>query len=381
MNNNSLTISFFQKFFGFQRSYCVFLLLLLRGLLLCETVCLARLASYLGYKKQASACQRIRRFLKNITFCQEKLALAFVHITGLDQHKKWILVLDRTYWMFGKTHLNFLYMSVSCGPVCIPLFFKLLGPNKKGNSSFEERQNLMDLFIKCFGVERICYLLGDREFIGEEWLNHLKKHKIPFAQRLREKNQKVANSQGVLTKCEELFRGLKVGEERNLGLRKISSKKGTDLKLHVTGTRSIKGDLVIIVYHDLTDPLHAYRNRWCIEICFRTLKSNGFHIEDSHVTQPHRIVCLLNIVSLAYVFSIKLGEMLNTIKPIPIKNHGYLSKGLVRYALDFVKPYLLRSFSPCFSKSYYLKTCEKTPLIPMDFMMLKNNTLCKILKI
>ena len=90
-------------------------------------------------------------------------------------------MLDRTYWQFGKTHLNFLYLSVSTEPFCIPLFFNLLGPDKKGNSRFEERTTIRDLFLQCFGKERIRYLLGDREFIGEKWLNYLKNHNIPFA--------------------------------------------------------------------------------------------------------------------------------------------------------------------------------------------------------
>jgi hypothetical protein len=54
---------------------------------------------------------------------QKKLARVFASLTGLDNIPKWLLVLDRTYWMFGKTHLTFLYMGVSCGSYCIPLFF------------------------------------------------------------------------------------------------------------------------------------------------------------------------------------------------------------------------------------------------------------------
>lgn len=75
----------------------------LHNLLVCETVCLAQLSLYLGYKKSTSAAQKIRRFLETISFAQEKLAHAFVRITGLNAYPKWILVLDRTYWQFGKT--------------------------------------------------------------------------------------------------------------------------------------------------------------------------------------------------------------------------------------------------------------------------------------
>ena len=373
MNKNTLDISFFQNTFKFKCSYCIFLAVLLRALLVCETVCLARLSSYLGYKNCASAYQRIRRFLENIHFAQEQLADAFVRITSLNAYPKWVLILDRTYWQFGKTHLNFLYLSVSAGPFCIPLFFNLLGPDKKGNSSFEERKTILDLFFKCFDKTRIQYILGDREFIGEQWLNYLKEHDIPFAQRLREKGQKIANTKGEMLKAHELFHDIKVGEERDLGLRKIGSKKGTSLELHIIGTRSIKGDLVVLAYHHVDDPLLVYRNRWNIEICFRTLKSHGFHMEDSHVTKPHRITCLLNIVSLAYAVSVKIGAKLNDLKPIPIKNHGYPAKGFVRYALDFIKPYLLTTFSPSRTTTNRLFLPPHFPLIPYNATSLTEN--------
>ena len=99
------------------------------------------------------------------------------------------------------------------------------------------------------------------------------------------RKRRITNSQGEIVKANDLFHDIKIDEERDLGLREISAPKGTTLSLHVIGTRSIKGDLVVIAYHKAGDPLLAYRNRWNIEICFRTLKSHGFRIEDSHVTQ------------------------------------------------------------------------------------------------
>jgi len=341
-----------QNLFGFRKQYCHFLILLLRGLCLCETVCLSRLSLYLGYTNQKSAYQRIRRFLSKIEFCQETLAKLFIKVSGLETHSKWVVILDRTYWMFGKTHLSFLYMTVCVGPICIPLFFNLLGPNKKGNSSFDERKQLLDLLIKCFGKERILYLLGDREFIGEKWLNYLKDQGVPFSQRLREKSQLITNAQGFLVKGNLLFQDLALGESRSLGVRKIS--RIGSLHLEVQGVRTLKGELVIVAYHNVLDPLEAYKNRWAIEICFRSLKSNGFHIEDSHVTESKRIVCLLNIASLAYALVINIAQELETIKRRVLKKHGYYEKGLIRYALDLIKPPLIRLFNKLLLKNEHL---------------------------
>lgn len=107
---------------------------------------------------------------------------------------------------------------MSVGPFCIPLFFNLLGPNKKGNSSFEDRKTILNLLLQCFGVKRISYLLGDRESIGEKWLNYLKDYNIPFFQRLRENGQPIANASGKIAKSADLFHHIKIAEEYDLGL-------------------------------------------------------------------------------------------------------------------------------------------------------------------
>jgi hypothetical protein len=356
----TLTIKNLQELFGLRLQYGTFLLLLLRGLCTCETVCLSRLSTYLGYKNQKSAYQRIRRFLDKIVFCKKALAKVFVTFSGLEVHPKWVVILDRTYWMFGKTHLSFLYMSVCVGPVCIPLFFTLLGPNKKGNSGFEDRKHLLDLFIDCFGKDRILYLLGDREFIGEQWLTYLKTLTIPFAQRLKEKGQLVENAQGKMVKAHLLFADLDSGEERDLGRRKIGKRGG--IVLQIQGIKTNKGDLVIVASQNVDKPLEAYKNRWAIEICFRSLKSNGFHIEDSHVTLPHRIVCLLNIASLAYALTIHIANALLEQKPRVIKKHRYPEKGLIRYTLDLIKPILLKLFKN--------KSTKVINLLPLNYLKL-----------
>ena len=331
-----------QNLFGFRKQYSVFLVLVMRTMCLMNTVSLSVLSASMGYSEQKSGYQRLRRLLSNITFCREALAKAIVSLTGSDLHPKWVVIFDRTYWMFGKRHLNFLYMSICAGSICIPLFCKLLGPDKKGNSSFCERKDLLDVFIKCFGKEKIQYFLGDREFIGEEWLSYLKLNSIPFAQRIREKGQLIANKDGKLIKSQLFFQTLKTNEFLFLKNRKIGMKG--NIYLDVAALKNAENELVVLVYHNVENPLNAYLQRWNIEICFRNLKSSGFNIEESHVTEPKRIVCLLNIVSLVFALTVKLGTLLEFKKTRKIKKHGYKEKGLIKFTLDILKDFILKSF-------------------------------------
>lgn len=75
--------------------------------------------------------------------------------------------MDRTNWKLGITHINFLVLAVVRNDVAIPLLWSLLP--KQGNSNTQERQCMMDHFIRLFGVERITYLTADREFRGRKW--------------------------------------------------------------------------------------------------------------------------------------------------------------------------------------------------------------------
>ena len=52
--------------------------------------------------------------------------------------------------------------------IALPLTWVCL--NKKGNSKTSERINLMKQVLLVIGTDHIECLLGDREFIGGEWI-------------------------------------------------------------------------------------------------------------------------------------------------------------------------------------------------------------------
>jgi hypothetical protein len=67
----------------------------------------------------------------------------------------------------------------------VPLFWSLLEDKKQGNSDFVACADLADLFVWTFGKEKISVLLGDREFVGPEWIGYFQEQGIPLVMRLR----------------------------------------------------------------------------------------------------------------------------------------------------------------------------------------------------
>lgn len=57
---------------------------------------------------------------------------------------------------------------------------------KYSNSNTQERIDIIDRFIKLFGKSSIESLTGDREFVGEKWLEYLNREGIPYHLRIRE---------------------------------------------------------------------------------------------------------------------------------------------------------------------------------------------------
>ena len=69
------------------------------------------------------------------------------------------LCLDRTNWKFGKTHINYLVVSIAYKGIAIPFIWSLLPDKKRGNSDFNDRRNLFDRLLKFIDPTEIKVLL------------------------------------------------------------------------------------------------------------------------------------------------------------------------------------------------------------------------------
>lgn len=100
----------------------------------------------------ASSCmRRIQRFMAEVELPMRLVSLLIFKLLPIKG--KLILVMDRTNWKFGNSNINILMLGIAYRNVVIPLLFKML--DKRGNSSTQERIDLMQNFIDWFGPEHI----------------------------------------------------------------------------------------------------------------------------------------------------------------------------------------------------------------------------------
>ncbi|ELY2011372.1 conserved hypothetical protein [Flavobacterium psychrophilum] len=80
-----------------------------------------------------------------------------------------------------------------------------------------------------------------------------------------------------------------------------------------------------------------YKKRWQIETLFRGLKSSGFNIENTQVTNLKRLERLFLLTIMAFVWCYKIGDFIDQeIKEIVIKKHGRKAISVFKYGLDYL---------------------------------------------
>ena len=152
------------------------------GLVNCRTVNLTHLAAHLpGKALYKSKYRRLQHFFKKVHFDHPAVAGFIMRL--LNQKGAKHLALDRTNWKLGKAHINILVLALVTRKFRIPIMWSHMGHG--GNSSTEQRIELMKRYIDEFGVESIQSLLADREFVGDDWFTYLVESMIPFVIRPR----------------------------------------------------------------------------------------------------------------------------------------------------------------------------------------------------
>jgi hypothetical protein len=304
------------------------------ALLMVRTVNLTEIAVAFGGKgKKESHYKRLQRFFRFFPLDLDMIAKLIAAL--ISQEGLWTLTMDRTNWKYGKLNINILTLGIAYKGIAFPIIWILLP--KRGNSNTKERIQLIDRFIKIFGVKIIRCLTADREFIGEEWFSYLIDKCILFRIRIKE-NFLVANSRGILVPVKTLFRGLGVGETQVLeGRRSVLGQE-----LFIIGHCLPDGEYLIIVTNDEPETaLDEYSRRWEIETLFGCLKTRGFNFEATHITEPKRISKLMALLAIAFCWCHIVGEWLQTQKAIKIKKHGRKAISIFRYGLDELREIIL----------------------------------------
>lgn len=252
------------------------------------------------------------------------------------------LAIDRTNWQFGDTDINVFMLAVVHDGVAYQMLFSMLP--KKGTSNTRERIELVHRYVRLFGAESIDCLLADHEFVGEHWVKWLNDKGIRYHIRIRDNFWVDNPRKGDRAKTHWMFQGLTVGHGTFLpGIHYVNGQACYLSASWVKG-RNGKPELqVLISYNKLEESPGAYRRRWQIETMFRAIKSAGFNIEDTHLTDLGRGAKLLLLVMVAFVWCYNISELVHRkFKPIRILKHGRKFKSTSRYGLDIVTEFLTR---------------------------------------
>jgi transposase len=88
---------------------------------------------------------------------------------------------------------------------------------------------------------------------------------------------------------------------------------------------------IIISFSQPEKAVERYKERWQIETAFRALKSSGFNIEDTHLSDAGRIEKLFSLFMVAFTGAYLVGIYLHqNVKQIKGKKHGNMAKSLFR---------------------------------------------------
>jgi hypothetical protein len=274
-----------------------------------------------GKAKVESNYRRIQRL-----FQQQEIDYGMVSkllATILPKDEKWVLCMDRTNWKLGKSNINLLVLAVAYKGMAIPLMWKFLTKEengefigKRGNSNYRERKELMQRFIKLFGVEKIETFTADREFIGKEWFEWLNKNNIPYIIRIR--NNALTDKDFMDTSnINELFEYINEDEFYSFGKTVIF-----DTTVYLGGIKASKANEALSVVSNRAlneNTILTYKKRWEIETMFGALKSKGFNLEETKISEPKKIEKLMAFLSIAFVWAMIVGDYRQTIKKIVLK--------------------------------------------------------------
>lgn len=143
---------------------------MLHALCVVQTVSLHKLASAMPTSvERDSNLRRIQRFIANYALNLDLVAMMIFSL--LPVKNGLVLSMDRTNWKFGEFNINILTLGITYKGVAFPLLFSLL--NKRGNSNWEERKDIMERFIRLFGHDCIDCLVADRESSARSGLDGL----------------------------------------------------------------------------------------------------------------------------------------------------------------------------------------------------------------
>ncbi|OLT62701.1 IS4 family transposase [Moorena bouillonii] len=220
-----------------------------------------------------------------------------------------LLILDRTQWQYR----NLMVLSLAWGHHAIPVYWQLLP--KRGNSSLPEQKKVITPVLRLLRSYPVL-LLGDREFHSVQLAKWLEERNVDFALR-QKKGTCIQDDDAVYRPLKDL--GIQPGFSRFYS--NISCTKAHQLGNFNLGaywkrqyrSRASKEPWYILTSLDsLPRTLSCYQARWGIETMFRDLKTGGYNLENTKVSE-RRLKAIILLISIAYTLATLLGVALKNL--------------------------------------------------------------------
>jgi len=262
--------------------------------------------------KKQSHEQNSRRLLQSELIDFNAYAYSVLHSFNLES--KVVLTIDRTNNEFGSTKINYLVLSVVYKNTSIPLYWQMLD-NKGGSSNGTQRIELISWFKDNFPDIHIENILADREFPCAEFLSYLLSQNINFI--IRSKDVLCSDGDKKI-KVSKLYPNLKNLPNQTKIDTKIRRIYDSRVFLHVR--LNDKNQRVYLISNQSNiNAFQIYRKRWTIENMFGKFKTKGTKLEFSHLSNFKMLSNLFGLMAIAYIISVKIGNFIDSIKPIKIK--------------------------------------------------------------
>jgi hypothetical protein len=127
-------------------------------------------------------------------------------------------------------------------------------------------------------------------------------------------------------------------QKKGVGVLLSGRRRVLGQELFLMGMRTDAGECVIVASQEASlAVLSDYAKRWKIETWFGCLKSRGFCLEATHITEKERLEKLLALLTIAFCWAFLAGQWLTRRCALKVKAHGRLAKSMFRYGFDHLR--------------------------------------------